>query len=50
MLNGSDGLSEVVSGLVGQGLAIFDSLRGNVSASKPADKKAIEGRDGDESA
>src|SRR4051794_9468832 len=43
LLNGSDGLSEVVSGLVGQGLAIFDSLRGNVSASKSEDKKAIEG-------
>src|SRR5579862_4329129 len=26
VLNGSDGLSQVVSGLVGQGLAIFDSL------------------------
>jgi uncharacterized membrane protein YqiK len=30
VLNGSDGLSEVVSGLVSQGLAIFDSIRGNV--------------------
>jgi uncharacterized membrane protein YqiK len=45
VLNGSDGLSEVVSGLVGQGLAIFDSLRSNVGADKAAkdDKKAIEG-------
>ncbi|WP_375475944.1 SPFH domain-containing protein [uncultured Jatrophihabitans sp.] len=34
LLNGSDGLSEVVSGLVGQGLAIFDSLRSNVGADK----------------
>ena len=43
VLNGSDGLSEVVSGLVGQGLAIFDSLRGTVSASSSDDeKKAIE--------
>jgi uncharacterized membrane protein YqiK len=31
VLNGSDGLSEIVSGLVGQGLAIFDSIRGGVS-------------------
>jgi flotillin len=30
VLNGSDGLSEIVSGLVGQGLAIFESIRGNV--------------------
>jgi flotillin len=30
VLNGSDGLSEIVSGLVGQGLAIFDTIRGNV--------------------
>lgn len=30
VLNGSDGLSEVVSGLVGQGLAIFDTIRGTV--------------------
>ncbi|MCU1657850.1 MAG: rane protein [Pseudonocardiales bacterium] len=41
LLNGSDGLSEVVSGLVGQGLAIFDSLRSNVGADKD-DKPAIE--------
>jgi len=33
VLNGSDGLSEIVSGLVGQGLAIFDTIRGNVGAS-----------------
>ena len=42
VLNGSDGLSEVVSGLVGQGLAIFDSLRTNVGADKHG-KPAIEG-------
>jgi uncharacterized membrane protein YqiK len=41
LLNGSDGLSEVVSGLVGQGLAIFDSLRSNVGADKDG-KPAIE--------
>jgi flotillin len=34
VLNGSDGLSEIVAGLVGQGLAIFDSLRGNIGADK----------------
>ncbi|MDT4977179.1 MAG: flotillin, partial [Pseudonocardiales bacterium] len=33
VLNGSDGLSEIVSGLVSQGLAIFDTVRGNVGSS-----------------
>ena len=51
LLNGSDGLSEVVSGLVSQGMAIFDSLRSNVGADKPSPDgaKAIEGgsRDAD---
>ena len=44
VLNGSDGLSEIVSGLVGQGLAIFDTIRGNVgtSARQDDDKPAIE--------
>src|SRR6478735_6837449 len=37
VLNGSDGLSEIVSGLVGQGLAIFDSIRGNVGAPSAED-------------
>lgn len=36
LLNGSDGLSDVVSGLVGQGLAIFDTLRANVGTDKDA--------------
>ncbi len=40
LLNGSDGLSEVVSGLVGQGLAIFDTLRANVGTDKK-DRPAI---------
>ena len=31
VLNGADGLSEIATGLVGQGLAIFDSLRGGLS-------------------
>lgn len=46
LLNGSDGLSEVVSGLVGQGLAIFDSLRSNVGADAEG-KPAIEGGNDD---
>jgi regulator of protease activity HflC (stomatin/prohibitin superfamily) len=37
VLNGSDGLSQVVSGLVGQGLAIFETIRGNLGgADTPA--------------
>lgn len=45
VLNGSDGLGEIAAGLVGQGLAIFDSLRAGIGASaKPADDtKAIRG-------
>ncbi len=30
ILNGADGLGEMATGLVGQGLAIFDSLRGGL--------------------
>jgi flotillin len=30
VLNGADGLSEIATGLVGQGLAIFDSLRNGI--------------------
>ena len=30
VLNGADGLGEIATGLVGQGLAIFDSLRGGI--------------------
>jgi len=41
VLNGSDGLSEIVSGLVGQGLAIFDTIRNNVGV-------PLEDRDGDD--
>ncbi len=33
VLNGSQGLGEIASGLVGQGLAIFDSLRNGVGTS-----------------
>jgi flotillin len=46
LLNGSDGLSEVVSGLVGQGLAIFDTLRSNVGTDKK-DRRAIGNANGD---
>jgi uncharacterized membrane protein YqiK len=49
LLNGSDGLSEVVSGLVGQGLAIFDTLRANVGTDKK-DRRAIGSSTGDEPA
>jgi flotillin len=41
VLNGSDGLSDVVSGLVGQGLAIFETLRVNIGAGKEDDRRAI---------
>ncbi|MCW2688109.1 MAG: rane protein [Mycobacterium sp.] len=37
VLNGADGLSEIATGLVGQGLAIFDSLRGGFGQPAPAD-------------
>jgi uncharacterized membrane protein YqiK len=36
VLNGSDGLSQIVSGLVGQGVAIFDTIRNNDSGSSSA--------------
>jgi uncharacterized membrane protein YqiK len=36
VLNGSEGVSEVVAGVVGQGLAIYDSLRRSVAASAVA--------------
>jgi flotillin len=32
VLNGADGLSDLVTGLVGQGLAIFDTLRGEIGS------------------
>jgi flotillin len=35
VLNGADGLSEIATGLVGQGLAIFDSLRTGLSQHGP---------------
>ena len=44
LLNGSDGLSEVVSGLVGQGLAIFDTLRANVGTNKNEAKEIESGQ------
>ncbi len=47
VLNGSDGLSEIVSGLVGQGLAIFDTIRGNVGESTAAGTPARQNGDDD---
>ncbi|MGI8761319.1 MAG: SPFH domain-containing protein [Jatrophihabitantaceae bacterium] len=37
VLNGSDGLGEIASGLVSQGLAIFDSVRGGFAGGDPDD-------------
>src|SRR6476660_4522484 len=37
VLNGADGLSEIATGLVGQGLAIFDSLRGGLGQHQSGD-------------
>jgi flotillin len=37
VLNGASGLSEVATGLVGQGLAIFDSLRGGLDGHRTDD-------------
>jgi Uncharacterized protein conserved in bacteria len=41
MLNGSDGLSDMISGLASQGVAIFDALRGEVGSEKPQDGPAM---------
>ena len=43
VLNGSDGLGEIAAGLVSQGLAIFDSVRGNTvsDAKRDPEGKAI---------
>jgi|SRR5579859_5497387 len=40
VLNGSDGVNEIVSSLVGQGLAIFDSIKHGVSGSNDVDAPA----------
>src|SRR3954451_1170844 len=37
VLNGADGLGQIATGLVGQGLAIFDSLRGGLGQQAPGD-------------
>jgi flotillin len=37
VLNGADGLGEIATGLVGQGLAIFDSLRGGLGQHQSSD-------------
>jgi flotillin len=50
VLNGADGLGEIATGLVGQGLAIFDSLRGGLaqhgSGDGPGELEAPASRDG----
>src|SRR5258705_4653273 len=38
VLNGADGLGEIATGLVGQGLAIFDSLRGGLGQHQSGDE------------
>ena len=38
VLNGADGLGQMATGLVGQGLAIFDSLRGGLGQDRSADQ------------
>jgi flotillin len=40
VLNGADGLSEVATGLVGQGLAIFESLRGGLDGHRSANNES----------
>jgi hypothetical protein len=37
VLNGADGLGQIATGLVGQGLAIFDSLRGELGQQPSGD-------------
>ena len=37
VLNGAEGLGEMATGLVGQGLAIFDSLRGGLGQHQSGD-------------
>jgi hypothetical protein len=37
VLNGADGLGQLAAGLVGQGLTIFDTVRGNLTASHDQD-------------
>jgi hypothetical protein len=46
VLNGADGIGEIASGLVSQGMAIFESLRGGVrqgeDAPNPPERSALE--------
>ena len=47
VLNGADGLGEMATGLVGQGLAIFESLRGGLSqqpSENGSDQKGLSAR------
>lgn len=45
VLNGADGLGEIATGLVGQGLAIYDSLRDGFSQSPSPDEPGTIGLD-----
>ena len=39
VLNGTDGVNQVVAGVVGQGLAIYEALRKSVATTKAADRR-----------
>jgi uncharacterized membrane protein YqiK len=43
VLNGADGLSEIAAGLVGQGLAILDSVKKGMASEHPAGRKVVPG-------
>jgi uncharacterized membrane protein YqiK len=40
ILNGADGVGQIAASLVGQGLTIFESLRGNLGQSEPEPEQA----------
>jgi uncharacterized membrane protein YqiK len=43
VLNGADGLSEIAAGLVGQGLAILDSVKKGMASENPVEGKVVPG-------
>jgi flotillin len=45
VLNGTDGLGQIMTGLVGQGLAVLDALRRSTAAGPPA-PASHDGHDG----
>jgi uncharacterized membrane protein YqiK len=48
VLNGADGLGQIAAGLVGQGLTIFESVKGSMSANGTADPPGeLAGSEGD---